>query len=73
MVNDRVPILSEQEFKEHIIDQLILYYNNKYRAIKSNMALDYSKKAFLLRKIKTDILPRLKKGELVAYESDFTI
>jgi len=73
MVNDRVPVLNEQEFKEHIIDQLILYYSNKYRAIKSNIELDYTKKAFLLRKIKTDILPRLRKGELVTYESNFTI
>jgi len=27
------------------------------------------KKAFSLKKIKMDILPRLKKGELVAFES----
>jgi len=27
IVDDSVPILNEKEFKEHIIDQLILYYN----------------------------------------------
>jgi len=73
IVDDSVPILNEEEFKEHIIDQLILYYNNKYRAIKTDRNLNYNKKAFLLRKIKTDILPKLKAGEMIIYEGDFTI
>ena len=71
-IDDSVPILNEDEFKKQLIQELIIYYNSLLKKLKL-INLDYNKKSYLIRKIKTDILPRLKKGELVAYESNFTI
>jgi len=71
-IDDSVPVLSEDEFKKQLIQELIVYYNSLLKKLKL-INLDYNKKSYLIRKIKTDILPRLKKGELVAYESNFTI
>ena len=72
-IDDSVPILNEQEFKLQIVRELEIYYKLKLKEIIANKNLDYNKKSFLIRKIKTDILPRLKQGEIVPYESDFTI
>ncbi len=71
-IDDSVPVLSEDEFKKQLIQELIIYYNSLLKKLKL-INLDYNKKSYLIRKIKTDILPRLKRGELVAYESNFTI
>ena len=72
-IDDSVPILNEQEFKLQIVRELEIYYKLKLKEIIAKKDLDYNKKSFLIRKIKTDILPRLKQGEIVPYESDFTI
>ena len=71
-VDERVPTLNEEELKKQILQELILFYKQKLRNLTQNSTLDYKKKSFLIRKIKIDILPRLQKGELITYESDFT-
>jgi len=73
MVDDGIPILSEDEFKEQLLTELTIYYKNLLKKLMSKVDLDYKKKSFLIRKIKADILPRLKKGELIPYESNFFI
>jgi len=73
MIDESVPILSEDEFKAQILKELEIYYRAKLQELKRDAKLDYNKKSYLIRKIKSDILPRIKKGEWVVYESDFTI
>jgi len=72
-VDEQIPVLNEEEFKAQLLKELELFYKAKLRQLMQNNTLDYKKKSFLIRKIKTDILPRIKKGELVIYESHFTI
>ena len=72
-LDDTISILNETELKRQILQELILYYKQKLRKLTQNSTMDYKKKSFLIRKIKIDILPRLQKGELVVYESDFTL
>ncbi len=72
-VDDSVPILNEEEFKAQILKELEIFYKQKLKTLMRDRNLDYKRKSFLIRKIKADILPRLKQGEIVPYESDFTI
>ena len=72
-VDDSIFVLNDKEFKEQVLKELIVYYKELLKKVMNNRELEYSKKSFLIRKIKADILPRLKKGELVPYESDFFI
>ena len=72
-IDDAVQTLSEEELKKSLLWMLSLYYRQQYQAIAKDNTLSYQKKSFLMRKIKTDIIPRLKRGELVAYESFGTI
>jgi len=72
-IDDSVPILDENEFKAQLLKELEIYYKTKLKELLNRQDLNYKKKSFLIRKIKTDILPRIKKGELVPYESNFTI
>jgi len=72
-VDDSVPILDENDFKAQLLKELEIFYKTKLKELQNRADLDYKKKSFLIRKIKTDILPRIKKGELIPYESNFTI
>ncbi len=72
-VDDKTPVLTKEEFEAQILRELEIFYKIKLRELMQNSNLDYKRKSYLIRKIKTDILPRIKRGELVAYESDFTI
>ncbi len=72
-IDDTVPLLDEAEFKAQILQELEIYYKTKLKELLNRQDLDYKRKSFLIRKIKTDILPRIKKGELVPHESNFTI
>ncbi len=71
-IDDLVPILNEDEFKMQILRELEIFYKLKLKELMQNRDLDYKKKSFLIRKIKSDILPKIKRGELVPYESNFT-
>ena len=72
-VDDSVPILNEEEFKAQILKELEIFYKQRLKSLMADRNLDYKRKSFLIRKIKADILPRIKQGEIVPYESDFTI
>ncbi len=71
-IDESVPLLNKDEFKAQLLQELQRFYTSKLKELMINKNLDYKKKSFLIRKIKTDILPRLKKGELFPYESSFT-
>jgi len=72
-IDEKVPILTPSELKKQIINELLIFYKHKLKELTYDKKLDFKKKSYLIRKIKVDILPRLKNGELVEYESDFFI
>ncbi|SFV57514.1 DNA primase [hydrothermal vent metagenome] len=67
-IDNTIMAMEEDEFKKSLLWMLTKYYTTHYRSIAKDPNLSYQKKSFLMRKIKMDILPRLKRGELVAYE-----
>ena len=72
-IDDSIQTMDGEELKKSLLWMLTLYYRQQYQAIAKDSSISFQKKSFLMRKIKTDIIPRLKKGELVAYESFSTI
>jgi len=68
-IDESVKVMDEQELNSALINILTIYYRNKLQSIPRDTTIASEKKPFLLKKIKLDILPRLKKGELVAYDS----
>ncbi|NPA27851.1 MAG: DNA primase [Epsilonproteobacteria bacterium] len=72
-IDETIPILSEEELKSQLIKELELFFRKKLKELAQDKKLDFNTKSYLIRKIKVDILPRLKRGEIVEYESDFFI
>jgi DNA primase len=72
-IDDSIQTMDEEEFRKSLLWMLSTYYKFLYQNIAKDATLSYEKKSFLMRKIKTDIMPRLKRGELIAYESFSTI
>ncbi|MFT7823778.1 MAG: DNA primase [Sulfurimonas sp.] len=70
-IDDSIAVLSEEEMKKELLLLLRKYYKNMYQTIVKDTALTYEKKSFIMRKIKTDILPSLERGELIAYTKFF--
>ena len=68
-VNDSLEVMSEEELNNVLRNFLIKHYDLKLKSIASSQQIPFEKKSFLIRKIRTDIIPRLKKGELVSYEA----
>ncbi|MDR0666880.1 MAG: DNA primase [Campylobacteraceae bacterium] len=65
---DEIKVYEESELIGAMIPFLYAFYEEKLEKVKRSAQLDFKKKSFLLRKIR-DIITRLKKGELVPYES----
>ncbi len=68
-IDESIKVMDEKELNSALINILTIHYRNKLQSIPRDTAIAAEKKPFLLKKIKLDILPRLKKGELVAYDS----
>ena len=66
-LDDNIKVLNEQELKDILIGILIKYYDKKLKQIVADTTMQYAQKSFLIRKIRTDIIPRLKRGELAYY------
>jgi DNA primase len=69
MLDENIKIMQESELKRALGAFLFGYYSNKLKTITGDSSMPLRKKSFLIRKIKMDIMPRLKRGELVAYNS----
>ncbi len=61
-------VLSEEELNNSLRNFLIKHYDMKLKSVASSKQIPFEKKSYLIRKIRTDIIPRLKKGELVAFD-----
>ncbi len=72
IIRDDIKELNEEELKKQLRLFLIKHYNESLRRVSRNRSIAAEKKNFLLRKIKEN-LQKLKKGELVEYESFGTI
>ena len=68
-VDESFAILDEAELNNALRNFLIKHYDLKLKSIASSSQIAFEKKSYLIRKIRTDIIPRLKKGELVAFDS----
>jgi len=73
LVDDTLQIMTQKELKSTLINLILKEYLIDIKKITNNHSIDYKRRSFMIRKIRTDIIPRLKKGELVTYESNIVI
>jgi len=67
-VDERFEVMDEEELNRTLLQILTLHYMARLKSLPRDTSMAADKKMFLLKKIKMDILPRLKKGELVAFD-----
>ena len=67
-LDDNIKPMNEKELEQALVQMLKTHYEEKLRSIPRETTLTSSEKVYWIRKIKTDILPRLRRGELVAME-----
>lgn len=70
MIDESIKIMKEEELRGTLAAFLFGFYTKKLRTITADTTMPLRQKSFLIRKIKMDILPRLKEGELVPYKLD---
>ena len=61
-------VMNEEELNNSLRNFLIKHYDMKLKSVATSQQIPFEKKSYLIRKIRTDIIPRLKKGELVAFD-----
>jgi len=71
-IDDSIVALSYEELKSSLLIILIRYYTSLLQQLPKK-DMEFDKKSKMLRKIKTEILPRLRAGELVSFEEIDTI
>jgi DNA primase len=71
-IDETISAMDEDEFWRALKVQIKIYYRKCLQSLTKNSDVSYAQKSYTIRKIKSDILPRLEKGELVPYESDIT-
>ncbi|WP_201352191.1 DNA primase [Hydrogenimonas urashimensis] len=71
-LDDTIVTYSEEELKKQLLYFLQRYYKRALDIIKKNDTLAFEKKIFFIRKYQ-DYINRLKRGELVPYESHHTV
>ena len=68
-----IPILTQEELNTALLKQLERYYLRKFKQAMADGSLPFEKKVYIRNKIQKDIIPKLKRGELVPYESNIII
>lgn len=68
LIWDDIKTFDEDELTNALVPFLISFYEEKLNEVKASKTLNFDKKSFYLRKFR-DNITRLKKGELVIYES----
>ena len=69
-VDDTFEVMNEEELQSVLRSFLIKHYDTKLKTIVADANIPFDKKSFMIRKIKTDIIPRLKRGELVSFDTN---
>jgi len=72
-IDESVQILSGDELRASIIRLQFRVCEEELSRITQSSSMDYETKNFHIQKLKRDIMPRLKQGELVTYESHIPI
>jgi len=72
-VDDRIPVLTQEELSRALLKQLEIYYLRKFKQAMADRNMPFEKKVYIRNKIQKDIIPKLKRGELVPYESNIII
>ncbi len=72
-MNDKIPTLDDDEVRMALLRQLEIYYLTLFKRALSDPSISYDRKVFIRNKVQKDIIPKLKRGELVPYESDIFI
>jgi len=67
-LDENIIVMNEEELSRSLASYLFRYYSARLKSITTDGEIPLKKKSFLIRKIKTDILPRLRRGELVTYK-----
>jgi DNA primase len=70
-INEEIHTLSEDKLLYALRKILIRHYKQKLKMLPRDTSLSSDKKVFLIRKLRTDIIPRLEKGELITYEAEW--
>ncbi|MCB4757899.1 MAG: DNA primase [Sulfurovum sp.] len=68
-LDENIKVMDEKELEQALVQMLQAYYEEKLRNLPRQKNLSSTEKMYQIRKIKIDILPKLKKGELVIFES----
>ncbi|NPA81282.1 MAG: DNA primase [Epsilonproteobacteria bacterium] len=71
-IREDIKEYDKEDLKKQLSIFLIKYYNGVLKKVMKSKELSFEKKSFTIRKIR-DKIDRLKRGELVAYESFGTI
>lgn len=72
-LNENSIVMEEADLWKSIQSMQIRYYSRMLEKINSNETLSIAAKIKLIRKLKMDIIPKLKRGERVFYDSTITI
>jgi len=72
-IDEGVQILSGDELRGSIVRLQFKACEEELSRITQSSSMDYQAKNFHIQKLKRDIMPRLKQGELVTYESHIPI
>ena len=67
-LDEKIKTMQKEELEKSLISLLFGHYTTQLKAISTSSTMPLNKKSFLLRKIKMDIMPRLRRGELVSYQ-----
>ena len=67
-LDESIKVMSEEELKQSLASFLFRHYAMQLKSITTDASMPLEKKSFLIKKIKIDIMPRLKRGELVSYK-----
>jgi DNA primase len=72
-MNERIPTLDEEELRTALLRQLERYYQRRFKQVMQDPTIGYEEKVRARTKIQEQIIPKLKQGELIPYESTFTL
>jgi len=72
-MDESIYAMSEVELERALLHQLEIHYLRHLKQVMSDPSIPLNKKVFLRNKVQKDIIPRLKQGELIPYESDIFI
>ncbi|SHO81128.1 DNA primase [hydrothermal vent metagenome] len=65
LIDEELEVMSEDELQKSLINLKLRECQQQIISIGKDSSIDYKKKSFLIRKLRVDIIPRLKKGELI--------